>query len=38
MRTIGLLGVTSIGVGGMVEGGIFAVLGEVIYYPTLISA
>ena len=30
MRTIGLLGAISIGVGGMVGGGIFAVLGEAV--------
>jgi amino acid transporter len=30
MRTIGLLGAVSIGIGGMVGGGIFAVLGEAV--------
>jgi len=30
MRTIGLLGAISIGVGGMVGGAIFAVLGDVV--------
>ena len=30
MRSIGLLGATSIGIGGMVGGGIFAVLGEAV--------
>jgi len=30
MRTIGLIGAISIGIGGMVGGGIFAVLGEAV--------
>jgi len=35
MRTIGLLGAVSIGIGGMVGGGIFAVLGEATIFMYL---